>query len=217
MPRRKTNRIEKMLLTDSWQTFGLWLRSRRIAKRFSQEQAAQAAGVSRRQWIRYEHGSKILLKNLPAIADALDVPLRRILYLAGHKTSPRRNDANHRLRRIHHMLHVGNLDDALEELLLLHDRIWRTEGTLSSDLDGLTALNFARALILLDGLPEWLFEVILTCMQKRFSPRRKPTGMNAELRVLVLECIDEIERTVPALPQIALHSASVGSGRVRLT
>ena len=210
MPKRKTTKLEKMLLTEGWKTFGLWLRSQRIAKRFTQQRAAQAAGISRRQWIRYELGSKVHLKRLHAIAHALNIPGRRILYLAGYKTSPRRNDANHRLRRMHDMLLAGSLEDALEELLWLYDQIRPSNGRFSSDLDGLTAPSFAGAVILLEGLPKWLFEVILRCMHNRFSQQINQGEMECSLRDLVLkESIEELQRLAPPPLQMAPHSISV--------
>ena len=167
MPRRKRTNIEKMMLTEGWKTFGLWLESQRLAKRLTQQQAAVAAGVSKRQWIRYEMGSRVQLKWMRPIAYALNVPERRIMYLAGYKISPRRNDASHQLRRMHDMLLAGSLDIALEEFLSLYDRIRPTDRESRSDFNGLTAPNFASAIIFLERLPNWLLEEIIKAMQKR--------------------------------------------------
>jgi transcriptional regulator with XRE-family HTH domain len=184
MPRRKTTKAEKILLTEGWKTFGLWLRSQREVKGFTQQQVARAAKMSRRQWMRYEQGSKVLSKRFPVIAKTLNIPLSRVLYLAGYETPPRRNDSNVRLKRIHDMLRAGSFDFALEEFLMLYDRIRPTDRELNSDWDGLTAPNFATAVILLDGLPKWLFEAISKCMQKRFSQQRNQSDMDANLRAL---------------------------------
>jgi len=99
MPKKEN--YERELWTDNWKMFGRFLRTQRIVKGFTQEQAAQAAKVSTRQWIRYEQGSRILSKRYPMIAKALNIPLSRMLYLAGHKVAPRRNDVNVRLKRVH--------------------------------------------------------------------------------------------------------------------
>lgn len=142
------------------------------------------------------------------------VRLERILYLAGYETPPRRNDANVRLKRIHDMLRAGSFDFALEEFLMLYDRTGPTDREFNSDLDGLTAPNFATAVILLDGLPKWLFEAISKCMQKRFSQQRNQSDMDANLRALVLrECLEEIQRMTSPMPQILPHLTFVASGR----
>ena len=194
MPRRKRSNIEKILLTEGWKTFGLWLESQRLIKRLTQQQAAEAAGVSRRQWIRYEMGSRVQFKRLRPIAHALNVPQGRILYLAGYKTSPRRNDATHRLRRMHDMLLAGSLDTALEEVLFLYDRIRPSERGSSSNLDGLTAPNFARAVVLLDRLPSWLVDEILKAMQDRVVDKKKQEPeIHPRLKKLIrTKCIDAL-------------------------
>jgi transcriptional regulator with XRE-family HTH domain len=173
MPRRKPHKSERILLTEGWETFGLFIRTQRIVKRLTQQQAAEAAGISKRQWIRYEMGSKVLLKRMRSIANALNLPPSRILYLAGYKISPRRNDAAERLRRMHDMLLAGSLDIALEELLFLYYRIGQNNRGLSSDLDGMTAPNFATATVLLERLPGWLLDVILKAMQERVNDKQQ--------------------------------------------
>lgn len=173
MPKRKSHKIERMLLTEGWETFGLFVRTQRSVKRLTQEQAAEAAGVSKRQWIRYEMGSKILLKRMRPIANALNLAPSRLLYLAGYKISPRRHDATHRLRRMHDMLLTGNLDIALQELLWLYDRMRPNDRESSSDMDGVTAPNFATATVLLERLPGWLLDVILKAMQERVNDKQQ--------------------------------------------
>lgn len=169
MPRRKRTKNERIMLTDGWKTFGLWLESQRLAKRLTQQQVAVAVGVSKRQWIRYEMGSRVQLKWMRPIAYALNVTERRMLYLAGYKIPPRLNDASHQLRRMHDMLLAGSLDIALEEFLSLYERIRPTDRESHSDFNGLTGPNFANAIIFLERLPNWLMEEILKAIQKRTS------------------------------------------------
>lgn len=126
-----------------------------------------AVGVSKRQWIRYEMGSRVQLKWMRPIAYALNVPERRILYLAGYEIAPRRNDASHQLRRMHDMLLAGSLDMALEEFLSLYEPTRPTDRASRSDFNGLTAPNFASAIIFLERLPNWLLVEILKAMQKQ--------------------------------------------------
>jgi transcriptional regulator with XRE-family HTH domain len=186
---------ERELVTDNWKMFGRYLRTQRIVKGFTQEQAAQAAKVSTRQWIRYEQGSRVLSKRYPTIAKALNIPLARMLYFAGHKVAPRRNDVNVRLRRVHDMLRIGRLDLALKYFLLLYYQIGRLDPGPGYHPHRLTAPNFATAVISLESLPKWLFEVIANCMQEILSEQHDQKQPTSRLRTMVLrECIDEIQR-----------------------
>lgn len=214
MPRRKTTRAEKILLTEGWKTFGLWLRSQREVKGFTQQQAARAAKMSRRQWMRYEHGSKVLSKRFPIIAKTLNIPLSRVLYLAGYKTPPRLNDAKVLLRRMHDMMLAGDLDFALEQFFLIYERIRPTQAASNSDIDGVTAPNFANAVIFLDALPLWLFDTILRCMQKRLKRERNQSGIKVRFRNLVLkECLEELQWKTPPILDRFPEVTFVGSGR----
>jgi transcriptional regulator with XRE-family HTH domain len=186
---------ERELRTDNWKMFGRYLRTQRIVKGFTQAEAAQAVKVSTRQWIRYEQGSRVLSKRYPLIAKALNIPHARILYLAGHKVAPRRNDVNVRLRRVHDMLRIGRLDLALKYFLLLYYQIGRFDTGPGYHPHRLTAPNFATAVMSLENLPKWLFEVIANCMQEILSEQHDQKQPTPSLRTTVLrECIDEMQR-----------------------
>jgi transcriptional regulator with XRE-family HTH domain len=193
MPRRKRPNIEKMVLLEGWRTFGFWLESERSKKRLTQQQAAKAVGVSKRQWIRYEMGSRVQLKRLRPIAEALNISYRRVLYLAGYKTSPKLNDTSCRLRRIHDMLVVGSLDIALAEFLWLYDQIRPTDRGPRSDFNGVTAPNFANAIIFLDRLPNWLLDDILKATQERTSRSREKSEIHPRvMNSIRKECIEAL-------------------------
>ena len=200
MPRKEITKDERALLAENWKTFGRFLRAQRIVRGFTQERAALAAKVSTRQWIRYEQGSRVLFKRFPLIAKALNVSVARIAYLAGYKTAPKRNDANSQLKRIHDLLRIGRLDLALENFLLLYYHIGRLEPELNSYLDSIAPASFATAVISLDRLPKWLFEVIAQCMQKMFNERQEPKWLTYNLRRVVLkECTDEMLKKLSPL------------------
>jgi transcriptional regulator with XRE-family HTH domain len=200
MPRKEITKDERALLAENWKTFGRFLRAQRIVRGFTQERAALAAKVSTRQWIRYEQGSRVLFKRFPLIAKALNVSVARIAYLAGYKTAPKRNDANSQLKRIHDLLRIGRLDLALENFLLLYYHIGRLDPELNSYLDSIAPANFATAVISLDRLPKWLFEVIAQCMQKTFSERQDPKWWTYNLRRVVFkECTDEMQNKLSPL------------------
>src|ERR1044072_4359705 len=200
MPRKEITKDERALVAENWKTFGRFLRAQRIVRGFTQERAALAAKVSTRQWIRYEQGSRVLFKRFPLIPKALNVSVARIAYLAGYKTAPKRNDANSQLRRIHDLLRIGRLDLALENFLLLYYHIGRLDPELNSYLDSIAPGNFATAVISLDRLPKWLFEVIAQCMQKMFSERQDPKWWTYNLRRVVFkECNDEMQNKLSTL------------------
>jgi transcriptional regulator with XRE-family HTH domain len=206
MPRSSLSTGEKACWIEGWKPFGRWLRERRIAKRLTLQQAAEAVGVSRRQWIRYEQGARVQYKRLDSIADALDISIGRLRYLAGYKAFPKRHDAKKRLRRIHDMLVAGEFDCALEQFLLVYQSIKPDD---ESDLyiDGLTPPNFANAVISLDGLPRWLFARIITWGQKRVEREKTEPGTKVRFRNLVVnECLVELRRNTPPIidsfPQI---------------
>jgi hypothetical protein len=118
-----------------------------------------------------------------------------MLYLAGHKVPPRRNDVNVRLRRVHDMLRIGRLDLALKYFLLLYYQTARFDAGPGYHPHRLTAPNFATAVMSLESLPKWLFEVIANCMQEILSEQQDQKQPTSSLRTMVLrECIDEMQR-----------------------
>ena len=200
MPKRKTTKAEKVVLSERWKTFGLWLRERRLAREFTQRQAAKAVGVSRLQWIRYEYGDRVPREKLGKIAEALIIAPTRIFYLAGYKPPPKLNDANVLLRRAHDMMLVGDLARALEQFLLIYARIRQTQAGSNFSIDGLTPTNFANAVIFLDALPLWLFERIVTWGQDRLEREKAHRGIKVRFRNLVInECMKELRRKTPPI------------------
>ena len=133
----------------------------------TQYEAARAVKISRQQWMRYESGSKVLRKRMPAMAAALGVPLEKMLDRAGYRASPKRNAAKDRLGRIYDLLCAGNVDLAILELLRLNDRVRGSRTAVGPRFGGVTVTNFARATVLLDTLPDWLVDETLKVLQER--------------------------------------------------
>jgi len=187
MPRRIRTQFERALGREGAKAFGQWLALKRELARLSQEKAAQAVGVSRRQWIRYEQGAVVPEKRMKVIAKVVRVPLGKLLQRAGYRTSPKRNDVRARLQSIHDMLIAGSMEGALNELLLLHRWIELDKRKVPPETDGTTAANFAMAVILLDKLPEWLFTVIAGGMQNKIGAKRQGSNGPLKLKMHVLE------------------------------
>src|SRR5205807_1306014 len=82
-------------------TFGKWLRLQRKIAGSTQEKAAEVAGISRRQWIRYEHGeSEVQPETIPKVAKAVHVPCGRMMVKAGFERSNSECDVDAYLQRI---------------------------------------------------------------------------------------------------------------------
>ena len=101
------------------------------------------------------------------MAAALGVPLEKMLDRAGYRASPKRNAAKDRLGRIYNLLCAGCVDLAILELLRLNDRLKGGRSTAGPRVGGVTATNFARAIVLLDTLPDWLLDETLNVLQER--------------------------------------------------
>lgn len=109
------------------------------------------------------------------MAEALGVPLEKMLDRAGYRASPKRNAAKDRLGRIYNLLCAGSVDLAILELLRLNDRIKGGRTAVGPRVGGVTATNFARAVVLLDGLPDWLLDETLKALRER----TKGNGLDA--------------------------------------
>jgi len=167
MPRRKRTQLDHDFIYGRWKVFGEWLTMQRNNRGLTQYEAARAVKISRQQWMRYESGSKVLKKRMPAMAAALGVPLEKMLDRAGYRASPKRNAAKDRLGRIYDLLCAGNVDLAILELLRLNDRVRGSRTAVGPRFGGVTATNFARAIVLLDTLPDWLVDETLKVLQER--------------------------------------------------
>lgn len=130
--------------TNRWRVFGQWLKKQREEKELTQDQAAKSANVSRRQWMRYESGKKVLQKQIPGIAHALDLPTNTVLQRALYKPIP---GVSSGLTKMYQYLKTGDPVSALQELLKvdakINDRPYNDE----------QAKNFAELVLQLDSLP----------------------------------------------------------------
>src|SRR6266849_1054447 len=99
MPRRKRTQLDHDFIYDRWKVFGEWLTMQRNNRGLTQNEAAKAVKISRQQWMRYESGSKVLRKRIPAMAEALGVPPDKMLDRAGYRASAKLNAAKDRLGR----------------------------------------------------------------------------------------------------------------------
>ena len=165
MPRFEITDLDRRFKDDRWTYFGPWLRSRRLIAGLTQDEAAQAAGVSRRQWIRYEQGSKMLRKKIKRAAAVLNVPEQRMLDRAGYKVSRRRNDVNGHLGRIKDHLYAGKDEVAIVDLIKLRDRMLGPKGYRPIGV-GTEGFEFAKLVVSIDQLSAEFFNLLLDVMQE---------------------------------------------------
>jgi transcriptional regulator with XRE-family HTH domain len=184
MPKRKRTQLDHHFIYGRWKAFGEWLTMQRNNRGLTQHEAARAVKISRQQWMRYESGSKVLKKRMPAMAVALGVPLERMLDRAGYRASPKRNAAKDRLGRIYNLLCAGCEDLAIIELLRLNDRLRGGRTAVGPRVGGVTATNFARAVILLDGLPDYLLDKTLNVLQER-TKGKEPDATQPRVKNLI--------------------------------
>ena len=161
----------------------------------TQYEAARAVKISRQQWMRYESGSKVLKKRMPAMAAALGVPLEKMLDRAGYRASPKRNAAKDRLGRIYDLLCAGCVDLAILELLRLNDRVRGSRTAVGPRGGGVTATNFARAVILLDGLPDWLLDETLNVLQERTKGKELDETQHRVKNLILKKCGETLRST----------------------
>ncbi|MGZ5434549.1 MAG: helix-turn-helix domain-containing protein [Pyrinomonadaceae bacterium] len=205
MPKRRLDPCYHQWLLEGWKTFGKWLKERRIGRRFTLQQAADAVKVSKRQWIRYEQGARVPDKHLDRIASKLHIERRRIYYMAGFQVPRKRHDAPALLRRMHVTMQTGDLQTALEQFLLLYQSMRPIPpGGDDSDLDATTPVHFAQAIVCLDALPKWLFQMILKSMQK-WEKEFQESGRNISFRHIVWNSsLDELDLTPPIMKGVVI-------------
>ncbi len=178
MPRFELTDLDRSFKDDRWTYFGPWLRSRRLIAGLTQDEAAQAAGLSRRQWIRYEQGSKMLRKRIKRVAAAINVPEQTMLIRADYKVSRRRNDVNGHLGKIKDHLYAGKDDVAIVDLIKLRDRMlghrkgYRPLGV------GTQGVEFAKLVVSIDQLSAEFFNLLLSVMQESQEEKLKEAIMH---------------------------------------
>lgn len=172
MPRRPQTETKHDYMYGRWQIFGEWLTHQRLLAGLTQAQTAMAVGVSRRQWIRYELGAKVPLKQMEAMTGVLNVTRDKILDRAGYRASFKRHASREQVGRILDLVSAGRLQLAMLALLELNDRIMGIKATAGPRL-GLDGTDYAHALVLLNRLPTSHVDSLQKLMQERTGDREK--------------------------------------------
>ena len=172
MPRRAQTETKHDYMYGRWQIFGEWITHQRLLVGFTQKQAAEAVGVSRRQWIRYELGAKVPVKRMDLMSRVLNIHPDRMLDQAGYRTSFKRHAVKEQLGRISNLLSAGRLQLALLALLRLNDRIMGIRAAAGPRL-GLDGTDYTHALVLLNRLLTLHVNSLQNLMQERTGDKEK--------------------------------------------
>ena len=207
MPRVEQTELEREFTKARWMTFGSWLRQRRLITGLTQEQVAKLVGVTRRQWVRYEQGAKMLKKRMRAAARALNVPYNTMLDRAGFDVLPRRNDIRGTLCRIGDHLKADFLDFAILELLKLNDRIRDETKTGTRYGRGVDATHFAEAIILLDRIRPSLSELAVRVLDARNDSHRNQSTPNLQIDPQVIsQCVEALREETSRHPRLVIET-----------
>ncbi len=171
MARREQTNLKHEFMYGRWSIFGEWITHQRLLVGFTQEQAATAVGVSRRQWIRYELGAKVPVKRMERMSLVLHINPDKMLDRAGYRTSFKRNASREQLGRILDLMCADRLEFAMLQLLKLNDRIKGIKAATGPRSGGLVATDYSNAVVLLNRLPLSWVESLQTLMQERVKDK----------------------------------------------
>jgi len=172
MPRREQTETKHDYMYGRWQIFGEWITHQRLLAGLTQKLAAEAVGVSRRQWIRYELGAKVPVKRMELMAGVLNVTSDKMLDRAGYRASFKRHASKEQVGRILDLVSGGRLQLAMLALLRLNDRVMGIRAAAGPRL-GLDGTDYAHALVLLNRLPTSHVNSLQNLMQERTDDREK--------------------------------------------
>jgi len=151
-----------------WRSAGRWIKVNRENNGVPLKTAAEVAGVSERQWSRYEKGETSIPRGrIPEVARAIAMPPGRLLMRAGYEDSDEDIDCETELRWMWTYLLRGDLVGAFERLFNLHDLIKGPGKALAQPVDGPTLDAFVTAVLMSHRLPRWLCADLIKHLKKR--------------------------------------------------
>jgi transcriptional regulator with XRE-family HTH domain len=165
----------------SWKSFGKELERWRGNTSFTQEQAGEAIGVSRRQWIRYTKGAPVPFDRLTKISKAFGVRLSRVLLHAGYEPKDPDIDTEASLRHIRNAVFERDLVGAFISLYIFYQETHEEVMRYRPQPELVMMKNFILAVQGINELPSALSMVPVS----RISPSRLLSGR---------ECSQELKR-----------------------
>jgi transcriptional regulator with XRE-family HTH domain len=180
----RVNRYAAGLSRDRWETFGKRLETFRGANTsLTQEQIADAVGVSRRQWIRYTKGAPVPLKRISKIAKVLGMSVGRALLHAGYEPKERGVDVDAFLRLIRDYVFEGAVKESLFSLYSFYYDVNKEKKRYKPMNAPMMANDFTAAAVAIDRMPGWLRrEFIVYLMAVERSGRKQEFPVSSALR-----------------------------------
>lgn len=140
-----------------WIDYGKWLEYSRGLTGFTQDEVAEALGISRRQWIRYTQGAPVPKKRISKIVKVLGLPHGKAYLRAGYRLPPDLiAEADSHSRRIRDAVLGGSMKDALMALHVFYYKMAPEKKRTTSVDCTRTCQDFIDAAVALDAMPTWL-------------------------------------------------------------
>lgn len=153
----REDKILSKLHNGRWRAFGKRLEQYRVKAGLTQEQAAEAVGVTVRQWRRYASGvTRVSPKMIPKMAKAVKGSKRNLLLLAGQEPKRPGVDIERHLRLIRDYVLEGEMSAALFNFYEFYYDVNREEKKFRPMDAPLLANDFTAAAVAIDGMPNWL-------------------------------------------------------------
>lgn len=175
-----------------WESFGERLEWWRGRTSLTQEQAAKAIGVSRRQWIRYTKGAPVPFKRLRKISKALGVRLSIVLLHAGYEPKKPNIDTEASLRKIRDAVFEGDMIGAFISLYIFYQETHEEVMRHKTQPELVMMKNFILAVGGINELPGWLRrELVEYLLSLEYGGNRREFPVAPAIRKRVLAKIRE--------------------------
>lgn len=193
----REDKILSKLHSGRWRAFGKRLEQYRVKAGLTQEQAAEAVGVTVRQWRRYASGvTRVSPEMIRKIAKALEGPegpvvtAGKLLLLAGHESDDPGVDVEAHLRLIRDYVLEGVMSAALFNFYEFYYDVNSGEKKFMPMDAPLLANNFTAAAVAIDNMPNWLRrEFIVYLLATEMGGRKEefpvPAALWKEARALI--------------------------------
>lgn len=185
----RVNKHAAGLNRERWIAFGKMIEKARGRKALNQKQAAEAVGISRRQWIRYTKGVPVPRERIIDIAKLLEIPVNEALLAVGHEPTETGVDIESYLRSIRDGVLGGKMGQALLHLYLFYQDAHEEARMNTTRSEVWVLTNFRVAVAALNEMPGWLrreLVVYLRGLERGSSKKEFPASPEIKERILAM-------------------------------
>lgn len=199
--------------------FGQRLELYRGLAEITQEDMADALGISERQWRRYASGERVSPEMIRDIAEVLGKPEGKLLRLAGYESDEPGWDAEGHLRLMREYVLEGQMNEAL---FCFFDFYYdaNEEDKKNRPMDApMLANDFTAAAVAIDRMPNWLRREFIVYLVARERGGRKdeflvPPALWKETRALIRRGLPKAMLLGGRLPLSEYRRSSESKGGV---